>query len=72
MKIKAATFNIQCGRDHAARVRGEEPVINLDRVVEHIKKMDADFCSINEISDGLPGTEFGPQPAYLAQQPGWN
>lgn len=72
MKIKAATFNIQCGRNHAARVRGEKAVIDLDRVVTHIEKMDVDFCSINEISDGLPGTGFGPQPAYLAQQLGWN
>ncbi len=72
MIIKAATFNIQCGRNHEMRVRGESPKIDLDRVVAHIEKMDVDFCSINEISDGLPGTEFGPQPAYLAQQLGWN
>ena len=72
MKIKAATFNIQCGRNHAMRVAGQDPVIDLDRVADHIAKMDVDFCSINEISDGFPGTEFGPQPAYLAQKLGWN
>lgn len=72
MKIKAATFNIQCGRNHEKRVLGENPDIELDRVVAHIAKMDVDFCSINEISDDLPGTEFGQQPVYLAQQLGWN
>ncbi len=72
MKIKAATFNIQCGRNHDKRVRGENADIELDRVVAHIQKMDADFCSINEISDDLPGSTFGQQPAYLAQQLGWN
>lgn len=72
MIFKAATFNIQCGRNHAKRVQGENPDIELDRVVEHIKKMDADFCSINEITDALQGTEFGQQPAYLAQELGWN
>ncbi len=72
MKIRAATFNIQCGRNHAMRVAGQEPAIDLDRVVDHIAGMDVDFCSINEISDGFPGTEFGPQPAYLAQRLGWN
>ncbi len=72
MIIKAATFNIQCGRNHAKRVQGENPDIELDRVVEHIQKMNVDFCSINEITDAMQGTEFGQQPAYLAQQLGWN
>ena len=72
MIFKAATFNIQCGRNHDKRVRGENPDIELDRVVAHIRTFDADFCCINEISDDLPGTSFGQQPAYLAQELGWN
>ncbi len=74
MKIRAATFNIQCGRNHAKRVAGEHADVELDRVVAQIAKMDADFCSINEITDYIPtpGVEYGQQPAYLAQQLGWN
>ena len=72
MIFKAATFNIQCGRNHDKRVRGENPDVELDRVVEHIRKMDVDFCSINEITDDMPGSGFGQQPAYLAQELGWN
>ncbi len=72
MKIKAATFNIQCGCNHAKRVMGQNADIELDRVVDHIKKMDVDFCCINEITDYMPGTELGQQPAFLAQQLGWN
>ena len=72
MKIRAATFNIQCGCNHAKRVMGQKADVELDRVVDHIKKMDVDFCCINEITDYMPGTEYGQQPAYLAQQLGWN
>ena len=74
MKIRAATFNIQCGRNHAKRVNGEGAPVELDRVAEHIAKMDVDFCCINEITDYIPGTtsEYGQQPAYLAQKLVWN
>ncbi len=72
MKLKVCSFNIQHGVNHAQRLAGEKPEVNLDRMVEHIRQLDVDLVGIQEIYNCPPDGRFPDQPGYMAEKLGWH
>ncbi len=72
MKLKVSSFNIQHGVNHAQRLAGEKPEVNLDRMVNHIAEIGVDIVGIQEIYNCPPDGRFPDQPGYMAEKLGWH
>ena len=72
MKLKVSSFNIQHGVNHAQRLAGEKPEVDLDRMVNHIAEIDVDIVGIQEIYNCPPDGAFPDQPGYIAEKLGWH
>lgn len=70
--LKVMSYNIQHGIDHKKRVEEGKTVINLDAVVNIVKKYNPDVLNINEIYEECSQFEIKEQVKYLGEQLGYN
>lgn len=69
--IKVMTFNIQHGIDHLHRMKTKEMKVDLDKVVNLIKKYSPDIVGLNEVYDA-PHPFLERQAKYIASKLGYN
>lgn len=68
--IKVMTFNIQHGIDHPHRIKTKEMVVDLDKVINLIKKYSPDIVGLNEVYDA-PHPFLEKQAEYIASKLGY-
>lgn len=71
MRIKAGTFNIQHGKDYPYFLDTGRERIDLGLMAETVRKMDVDFCGLNEVRNQT-GAGLCNQAEAIAAKLGWH